>query len=83
MTLLPLASFLAGALMTILMPTLVLIAVTTALIHMAKRVPGGDASQARRATRAERNPAYVGPQPTVEGPGSTTASPTDRPPSSL
>ncbi len=79
MTLIPLASFLAGSLLTMLLPILVLIALAIALTHVVKRVPGGDASQARRATSAEHDPVHTGPPGAVEGSGPKSPSVTDPP----
>lgn len=55
MTLIP-ASFLAGSLLTMLMPILLLILLAVLLTRAIRRVPGGDASEARRATAAEHAP---------------------------
>jgi hypothetical protein len=51
---LTLASFLAGSLLTMLMPILLFVVLVSVLFfYVARRVPGGDASAARRATQAE------------------------------
>jgi hypothetical protein len=47
------ATFLAGSLLSMLMPVLLLIALAYLIFRAVQRVPGGDASEARRATRAE------------------------------
>ena len=50
---LTIASFLAGSLLSMLMPILLLIALAFLLFKVVHRVPGGDASEARRASAAE------------------------------
>ncbi len=50
---LTIASFLAGSLLTMLMPILLLIVLASLLIRAARRIPGTDSSRARRATQAE------------------------------
>ena len=50
---LTLATFLAGSLLSMLMPVLLLISLVCLIYWAVQRVPGGDSSQARRATQAE------------------------------
>lgn len=55
------ASFLAGSLLTMLLPILLLIVMASLLIRAIRRVPGGDASGARRATPAEHSAPAAAP----------------------
>lgn len=50
---LTLATFLAGSLLSMLMPVLLLITLATLLVRYIRRMPGGDTSGARRATATE------------------------------
>ncbi len=73
MNLLPIATFLAGSLLSMLLPILLLITLATLLIWYIRRIPGGDASQARRATAAEHAAPAAAPttalnQPTGDPP---------------
>lgn len=67
------ASFLAGSLLSMLLPILLLITLAFLIYQAIQHLPGGDASQARRATEAEHAP------PSAAAP-STLAQPTGDPP---
>ncbi len=59
---LTLATFLAGSLLSMLMPVLLLITLASLLVRYIRHMPGGDASASRRATPAEHTaPASASP----------------------
>ena len=61
MTLMPIASFLAGSLLTLLLPTLLLIALVVWYIRFVRRVPGTDESAESGTPAAAPEPAASAP----------------------
>ena len=71
MTLMPIASFLAGSLLSLLLPTLLLIALVVWYVKFARRVPDTDEADVPPSPAArEPAPAMGNPEPGQPRPGS-------------